>query len=228
MSDPQPLVQIKGIRDGLLVSLGNASWEELRNALMQQIETRQSFFQGARVAIDVGNQIFHVNDLSELRDALSERGINLWAVVSDSPTTEKTAQLLGLATRISKPQPHELVQLTFDEINEKSALWIGRTLRSGTRIEFPGNVVVLGDINNGAEVVAEGSILIWGRLRGLVHAGKKGDLSAVVYGLDLSAGHIRIADNANAIPYQIRETQPVKVKIVAGAIQVEAWQTNQT
>ena len=228
MSDSQTLVQIKGIRDGLLVSLGNATWEELRAALMEQIETRQAFFYGARVAIDVGSQIFHVNDLSELRDALSDRGVNLWAVVSESPTTEKTAQLLGLATRVSKPRPQELVSLPAEEVGEGDAIWIGRTLRSGTRVEFPGNIVVLGDVNPGAEVVADGSILIWGRTRGSVHAGAKGNQSAVVYGLDLSAGQIRIADEGKSLSDQDGETGPAKISLQDGVLHIEVWQVNQS
>jgi septum site-determining protein MinC len=228
MSDSQSLVQIKGIRDGLLVSLSDAAWEELRTALMEQIETRQAFFRGARVAIDVGSQIFHVNELSELRDSLSEHGINLWAVVSESPTTEKTAQLLGLATRISKPRPQELVHFAAEDLGEKAAMWVGRTLRSGTRIEFPGNIVVLGDVNPGAEVVADGSILVWGRVRGSVYAGAKGDQTAVVYGLDLSAGQIRIVDENNNLSLKDRETQPVKISLVNGVLQADVWQPNQS
>jgi septum site-determining protein MinC len=228
MIDTQSLVQIKGLRDGLLVSLGSAGWEESRAALFEQIETRQAFFRGARVAIDVGGLIFHVNELSDLRDSLSERGINLWAVVSESPTTEKTAQLLGLATRISKPRPQESVRLPAEQNGEKAAIWIGRTLRSGTRIEVPGNTVVLGDINPGAEIVAEGSILVWGRVRGSVHAGAKGDQSAIIYGLDLSAGQIRIADAINTTSEEGRGNQPEKISLVNGILQVEEWQTNQT
>ena len=230
MSDPTSLIQIKGLRDGLLVSMGNAAWDELRVALMEQIEARQSFFQGARVALDVGNQIFHVNELSELRDTLSERGINLWAVVSESPTTEKTAQLLGLATRISKPRPQEMVRLPgrVRESGEKTALWVGRTLRSGTRIEFPGQVVVLGDVNPGAEVIADGSILVWGRVRGVVHAGANGDQAAVVCALDLSAAQIRIAGAAAVPPERGGEIRPQKIFLKDGVLQVEPWQANQS
>ncbi len=228
MSDSQSLVQIKGLRDGLLVSLGNASWDELRAALMEQIEARQSFFQGARVAIDVGSQIFHVNELSELRDTLSERGINLWAVVSESPTTEKTAQLLGLATRISKPRPQEISRAVGEEMGEGAAKWIGRTLRSGTRIEFPGNIVVLGDVNPGAEVIADGSILVWGRVRGVVHAGANGDQAAVVCGLDLSAGQIRIAGAATVPLERSGEVRPEKIYLKDDVLQVEPWQVNQS
>jgi len=236
MTDPNSLVQIKGLRDGLLVSLGNASWDDLRAALMEQIETRQSFFRGARVAIDVGGQIFHVNELSELRDTLSERGVNLWAVVSESPTTEKTAQLLGLATRISKPRPQEMTRPPAEEIGEAAAMWIGRTLRSGTRIEFPGNIVVLGDVNPGAEVIADGSILVWGRVRGVAHAGANGDQSAVVCGLDLSAGQIRVAGAATIPPALSKvevsersgEVRPEKISLKDGILQMEPWQANQS
>lgn len=227
MSDSNPLVEIKGLRDGLLVSLGNAEWDELRTALMEQIETRQSFFQGARVALDVGGQIFHVNELSELRDTLSERGVNLWAVVSESPTTEKTAQLLGLATRISRPRPQEMTRQPAEAAGgEGAAMWVARTLRSGTRIEFPGNIVVLGDVNPGAEVIAEGSILVWGRVRGVVHAGAKGDESAVVCGLDLSAGQVRIAGAATVPLERGGEIRPEKIFLIDNIIQSESWQAN--
>ncbi len=228
MSDSNSLIQIKGLRDGLLVSLGNAEWDELRAALMEQIETRGSFFQGARVAIDVGGQIFHVNELSELRDTLSERGVNLWAVVSESPTTEKTAQLLGLATRISKPRPQEMTRPPVEESSGGSAMWIGRTLRSGTRIEYPGNIVVLGDVNPGAEVVANGSIIVWGRVRGVVHAGVGGDTSACVCGLDLSAAQIRIGGVTTVPSKRSGEARPEKYFLKDGIIKSESWQSNQS
>ena len=67
------LVQIKGLRDGLLVSLDDASWEEQRTALITQVDAQPSFFQGARLALDVSSQILHVNELVDLRDQLSER-----------------------------------------------------------------------------------------------------------------------------------------------------------
>ena len=50
------LVQIKGMRDGLLVSLGDAGWPVVQRALLERIEEQPAFFQGARLALDVGNQ----------------------------------------------------------------------------------------------------------------------------------------------------------------------------
>ena len=105
MDDLIAAIRIKGMRDGLLVSLPAAEWDEQSAALLAQIDSQQAFFQGARLALDVGAQVIKVNEMVELRDQLSERNVSLWAVISESPVTEQTAQLLGLATRVSKPRP---------------------------------------------------------------------------------------------------------------------------
>lgn len=228
MTNSKPLIEIKGMRDGLLVTMSDSSWEESRAALMEQIESRGSFYQGARLALDVGGTVFHVNELSELRDRLSERGVNLWAVVSESLTTEKTSQLLGLATRISKPRPQEMTRPPAEEAGEGRVMWIERTLRSGTRVEFAGNLIVVGDVNPGAEVVAEGNVIVWGRVRGLVHAGAGGDMSAFVCGLDLSAAQIRVGGVAAVPSERSGESRPVKYFLEDGIIKSEFWQSNQS
>jgi septum site-determining protein MinC len=197
--DEQTLpIQIKGLRDGLLITIGNGEWAALESALLEQIHAQGSFFHGARVALDVGSQILRVNELVALRDRLSDRGVSLWAVLSESPTTEKTAQLLGLATRLSKPRPEENRQFAVDDLGDATALFLTKTLRSGMRIEFPGHVVVVGDVNPGAEIVAGGNVLVWGRVRGMVHAGAKGNTSAYICALDLSPTQLRIADEVSA------------------------------
>lgn len=224
MTETNSLIQIKGIRDGLLVSLDDAPWEEQRIALLAQVDAQQSFFQGARLALDVASQVLRVNDLVELRDQLSERGISLWAVISESPTTEKTAQLLGLATRISKPRPEENRQFSVENLGEETALFLSRTLRSGTRIEFSGHVVILGDVNPGAEIIAEGNVIVWGRLRGMVHAGAKGNRNAVICALDLSPTQLRIAEEVSAILKPREDPAPEIARINKdGKLQAEFW-----
>ena len=224
MNETNSLIQIKGLRDGLLVSLDDAPWDEQLTALMSQVDSQPSFFQGARVALDVSSQILHVNDLVELRDKLSDRGIFLWAVISESPTTEQTSQLLGLATRISKPRPEETRTFAVEDLGDETALFLDRTLRSGTRIVFAGHVVVLGDVNPGAEIVAEGTVIIWGRLRGMVHAGSKGDREAVICALDFSPMQLRIADEASAAMDPQTQSKPQIARINEfGSLQAENW-----
>ena len=224
MNETNSLIQIKGLRDGLLVSLDDAPWEQQRVALLAQVDGQPAFFQGARLALDVASQVLHVNELVELRDQLSDRGIFLWAVISESPTTETTAQLLGLATRVSKPRPEENRQFSVEDLGEETALFLHRTLRSGTRIEFAGHVVILGDVNPGAEIIAEGNVIIWGRLRGMVHAGAKGNKNAVICALDLSPTQLRIADEVSAILNPRESPKPEIARVNKdGKLQAEFW-----
>lgn len=224
MNETRSLLQIKGLRDGLLISMDDASWEDQRAALIAHVDGQPAFFQGARLALDVASQVLHVNELVEVRDQLSERGIFLWAVISESPTTENTAQLLGLATRISKPRPEESRQFAVEDLGEETSLFLNRTLRSGTRIEFAGHVVVLGDVNPGAEIVAGGNVIVWGRVRGMIHAGSKGNKDAVICALDLSPTQLRIADEASAALEPRDIPQPEMARINEdGKLQAEQW-----
>jgi len=224
MTETNSLIQIKGIRDGLLVTIDDAPWEEQRTAFLGQVDSQSAFFKGARLALDVASQVLNVNELVELRDQLSERGISLWAVISESPTTEKTAQLLGLATRISKPRPEESRKFSVEDLGEETALFLNRTLRSGTRIEFAGHVVVHGDVNPGAEIIAEGNVIIWGRLRGMVHAGSKGNSNAIICALDLSPTQLRIADETSALLKPQQNPKPEMARINSnGKLQAEFW-----
>lgn len=83
-------------------------------------------------------------------------------------------------------------------VNESPALkrdtaLVQRTLRSGQTVRFGGNVLVLGDVNPGAEIIAAGHVVVMGALRGVVHAGAEGDTSATVTALTLLPTQIRIA-----------------------------------
>ena len=228
MNELTSLVQIKGIRDSLLVSLADAPWDEQRAALLSQIDGQPGFFQGARLALDVGAQVLKVNDMVELRDHLSERNVSLWAVVSESPTTEKTAQLLGLATRVSKPRPEEQHGIELRNITEETALFLNKTIRSGTRIEFAGHVVVIGDVNPGAEIVAEGNVIVWGKLRGVVAAGVKGDPKAFISALELLPMRLDIGDQSVNPADRKESGKPEVAYLHNGSIVIEAWQSGST
>lgn len=75
----------------------------------------------------------------------------------------------------------------------RRSMSIGRTVRGGQRISFPGDVIIFGDVNPGATVEAGGNILVLGCLRGLAHAGMHGDTRAVIISFDLRPTQLRIA-----------------------------------
>ena len=73
-------------------------------------------------------------------------------------------------------------------------MYLETTIRSGGEIRHPGTVVILGDINPGGTVIAEGDIMVWGRLRGVAHAGAKGNRESLIMALQMEPTQIRIAD----------------------------------
>ena len=216
-------IQIKGIREGLLVNLQNGSWFEASESLFRQIEEQADFFKGARLALDVGAQDLHAVELGSLRDRLSEKGLQLWAVISSSYITEQTARNLGLATSVTPPRQESQSNGSDTLIPGESAVMIQRTIRSGTRIEYTGHVVVIGDVNPGAEITAGGSVVVWGKLRGVVHAGAEGDENAVVCALDLTPMQMRIANHITVPPRKKGKPQPEMASVQKGEVVASPW-----
>jgi septum site-determining protein MinC len=217
-------LQIKGIRDGLLITFTEGEWPELRSALFEHLEQQADFLKGARLALDVGNHILRAAELGNLRDSLSDRGVSLWAVLSSSPMTEQTAQTLGLATRIAKPRPERsVISREASRQTGEEAVLVKRTLRSGFSLQHPGHIVVLGDVNPGAEIIAGGNVLVWGRLRGTVHAGAEGDDEAIVCALDLSPTQLRIAGNIAITPQRRGKSRPEIARLKDGHVVAEPW-----
>jgi len=218
-------ILIKGIREGLLVTLSDAeSWSDTSRALLARIEQSTDFFKGARLALAIGPRPLSVTDLSNLRSTLSEHNVSLWAVLSDSPATMNSAQSLGLNIAL----PSTLPQLQTDpetnpEEDRESAVLAQRTLRSGRSVRHAGHVVIIGDVNPGAEVMAGGHIVVWGRLRGVAHAGADGDETAIVCALDLSPTQLRIAGHIATSPSRKGETGPEMARLKNGHIVAERW-----
>ena len=75
-----------------------------------------------------------------------------------------------------------------------------RTCRAGTSIFFDGDVIVFGDLNPGAEIRATGDIIVLGSLRGIAHAGCRGNPNAKIFAADLSPTQIRLANQIAISP----------------------------
>ena len=219
-----PKVKIKGIREGLLIILGDGTWVELREALLAYLDDQGEFLKGAHLAVDVGNCILDTPDLLDLRNEISNRKLELRAVLSMSPVTEHNTQSLGLAIKIGRISPEiELPSIgtTLQEGGE--AILLRRTLRSGYSIKNAGHVIIIGDVNPGAEIMAGGDGLVWGKLRGVVHAGAGGDEDAIVCALDLSPTQLRIAGLIALAPKRRGKPSPEMAHIKDNQVVAEPW-----
>jgi septum site-determining protein MinC len=216
---------IKGVREGLLVTLPEGAWENVRADLLATIDERGDFFRGARLVLQVDDRPMGAADLGSLRDSLAERQAVLWAVLTSLPSTRAAAADLGLETSLEKaPAPEEDDGAEEAASDWDQAVFLKRTLRSGQSVRHPGHVVVLGDVNPGAEIIAGGHVLVWGRVRGVVHAGAGGDTGATVAALDLAPTQLRIASHIAVSPKRRGTVKPEIALIRDGHLVAEPWE----
>ncbi|PLS78948.1 MAG: septum site-determining protein MinC [Chloroflexi bacterium] len=217
-------IAIKGNKEGLRLMLAeDAPWDEVMAALRSQLERGTEFFHGAELTIDVGDRAVQDGELSGLLALMHEHGLQPSALATNSREGRSAGRSAGIATRptnrhVPTPQPSG---------ETDAALMVARTLRSGQVLRHHAHVTIVGDVNPGAEVIAGGSVLVWGRLRGTVHAGALGDSSAFVCALELMPSLLRIADTMARQPDQ-RPAGPETARIKDGQIEVEQWEAGKT
>jgi septum site-determining protein MinC len=216
-------ITIKGTSSGLIITIGSGLWTNLVDELDRRLGERASFFKGGRVALQVGPRQLTQMELGAIGEVLDRHGVTLWAVDSDSPGTRDAAAQLGLESGL--PDRSAIAQTDATDA-PGDAIVVRRTLRSGQVIYHPGHVVVIGDVNPGAEIRAGGNVVVWGRLRGAVFAGSGDDGdNAIVCALQLSPTQLRIGNYIARSPTEEtgQEMGPEMASVQNNQIVAESW-----
>ncbi|NJK81593.1 MAG: septum site-determining protein MinC [Chloroflexaceae bacterium] len=217
------MIQIKGARDGLRILFDDsAEWPDLLTELRTQLMQGGNFFAGAKLTLDVGERALSDEQLSAVLAIMEEHGLQTEAVSTSASATRRLARAAGLTAR-STPRPATAAQ-ALPSLDE--AMLLVRTVRSGQVIRHQGHVALIGDVNPGAEIIAGGSVVVWGRLRGMVHAGALGDSSAMICALELRPTQLRIAHLIARTPEDGNDrytVQPEVARVVQAQIVVESW-----
>ncbi|MCB8817620.1 septum site-determining protein MinC [Desulfosporosinus shakirovi] len=182
-------VALKGTRDGLVLYLDPvANFELLMNELDNLMKNSDQFLQGATVRCYAGKREFSEDEHAGLTTVLKQNGLELAGWM----TSEE----------VYLPKARSYVpDARWEEgMSEGHCLFMERTLRSGKSVQYEGHVVVLGDVNPGAEIIATGNIVVLGSLRGVAHAGATGDRKASVSAYHLAPTQLRIADLVTRAP----------------------------
>lgn len=190
--NPSPLngIVFKGYKSGLtLIIPETGSFESYLNELRNHLDHSKDFFKGAKITLKIGN-----------RQLLDEEHAFLFQLISDAGMIVQQPKNDELETlkKDKKKQP-------IDQGNLIPSVTIRKTVRSGQRIEYDGNIIVMGDVNPGAEIVASGDIVVLGKLRGTAHAGAKGDKKAEVFAFQIKPVQIRIGEVYTRAPEKERE-----------------------
>lgn len=211
-------VTIKGTKDGLLVILSDHDWDALLTDLEEHLAQAAAFFAGGQVMLQLGERTLEAEDLETIIGLLDEQGMALTTVLSQSAATRRAAQRLGYDTALLQRHPPPRPSETTD------GMVVRRTLRSGQSVRHAGSVIVVGDVNPGAEIVAGGDVVVWGHLRGMVHAGALGDNEAFVCALSLAPTQLRIGNQIARPPEgEMGTPQPEMARVENGQIIVESW-----
>jgi len=123
---------------------------------------------------------------------------NLGDVIPDVIPAEETKLFATYNTDINTLVNQEIETIGLNRQNQ--ALFIKTTCRSGEVVRYAGDVIVLADVNPGAQIIAEGDILVFGSLRGFAHAGATGDLQATIISLNLDTSRVQIGPYVGITP----------------------------
>ncbi|ACB84115.1 septum site-determining protein MinC [Natranaerobius thermophilus] len=192
-------VEFKGTKKGLLILLdGEYPFDELLEIMYTKLQQSENFFQEGQVKVQVKNKQLNSNELNLITRLFSEKTrLELGEIISDSGEV-----LVSFPSTFRK----ELGKQESQDYRINNSLVIRRTIRSGQKVEFPGTIIIIGNVNPGAELIANGDIIVFGELKGICHAGVDGDSEASVMALRLMASQLRIADIVSRAP---DDAQPV-------------------
>lgn len=155
----------------------NATEEEIIEELKTKITELTKLYQEEKTPIRFAGKILSDKEIEDIKKLVKEYlsvEINF-----DTPTT------LGL---------HSILRSYKEKIENSDTIFQRGSVRSGQKIEAKGSVVIIGDVNAGAEVIAGDNIIIQGNLRGLAHAGAKGNKDAIITAGNLEALQVRISN----------------------------------
>jgi septum site-determining protein MinC len=221
MSD---LISIKGGRDGLRLRFDDtADWGELIGQLERQLTQNRAFFNGARLTLDLGDRAVSEAQLAEALNLMQQHGVAAESLSASARESRNAARAAGITAR-PLPRYPEPAQGAGQAAPESEALLLTRTVRSGQVVRHSGHITLIGDVNPGGELIAGGSVVVWGRLKGFVHAGALGNGEAVVCAIELRPTQLRIADQIATGP-KGGPHSPEVARIEAGQIVVEPWES---
>lgn len=177
-------------------SAPTSSWSDLWLQLKQRLQGGDRFWQpNTTVELMTADRLLDGRQLKAIADALSEAQLHLKRVYTSRRQTAVAAATAGYCVEQQAPFVPTLNQSSTGLSQPLSEpLYLQMTVRSGVEIRHAGTVVILGDLNPGGIVLANGDILVWGRLRGVAHAGAAGNSKCLIMALQMEPTQLRIAD----------------------------------
>ncbi len=154
----------------------SASSNDIKKELKKKLADLKKFYKEEKNPILVTGKMLKTKEIDEIQKMI--KGVLDVNIEFDSP---RAMGLHGIKRDFKK------------DIESSETKFFKSSLRSGQKLEFEGSIVIMGDVNDGAEVIAEDNIVVMGNLRGMAHAGAKGNENAIIAAHVINSPQIRIA-----------------------------------
>lgn len=193
-------VNINLKKDEIVIKLSDEiEYLEILKILRGKIGELKRLYKDAKTPIRITGRILKNKEMDEIQELIKN--------IIDVPIEFDIPKSLGL---------HSIKKAFEKEIAISETKFHRGSLRSGQTMEVEGSLVIIGDVNSGAEVMASDNIVVVGALRGLAHAGAKGNKQAIVAAGLLDTVQIRIA---NIIKEIDREEEPLHKQAYVSVIE---------
>lgn len=167
-----------------------ADLHEVVEEVEQKLPRIKIFYEERKLPIKVVGKLFTESEIEIIKKTINDQIPDIEIKFDD------ISDLLGLHT----------IKKTFEtntEITETK--FVQNSIRSGQKEEYAGSIVVCGDVNPGAEVIAAGNIMVLGNLRGVAHAGANGNKKAIISANCIEVTQIRIANLVKEVSEKIEK-----------------------
>lgn len=206
-------IQIRGNKDGINVTIDMEKFigfNDMVEALITSLSKNKGFYKNSILKITSNLKSIDNNEIIKLKNELFQK-VDIKDCIFDD---------------ISEVKVKNNVK-NFNGINEGKTKFIKKTIRGGQSIDYPGNIIIIGDINSGAEVSAGGNIIVLGSIKGHVRAGTGGNKKSIIAAFLMQPELMQISDILTISPDDgIKPSYPEVAKIKDGYIVVEPYLPN--
>jgi len=187
------IISFKATVNGLILIMREEDdFDTVMEAIARKLDTSGRFFKGASLDVKYrGRKLSSEQEQAISKLIADKANADVRSFREDESSNEAEHEPAEQDRSREKPK---MKLLYFKGLEEGMTKFYKGTVRSGTLVSYEGNLVIIGDVNPGGEVIAAGNVIVMGTLRGMVHAGADGNKEAVVAALSLQPTQLRIAD----------------------------------
>lgn len=206
---------IKGNKSGLIAEINMhkfSDFTEMLDLLIARLSKGKRFYRKSTLTINTSLNLINDKDIAHLKKVLLEE-IEIEDIIWQDDNVKENEK--------------EKEKKTFSGVYEGKTKFLRKTVRGGQSIRYNGNIVIIGDINSGAEVTAAGNIIVLGAIKGNVSAGANGNTKAIIAAFSLQPEILKISNIVTLSPDDSEEPEyPEVAKVKDGAIIVEPYLPN--